>query len=87
MSGAEFLQRAQVLCPNAVRIMAGERADLDDVTLPVNQGTVYNFISQPWSTQRLQITLQKAFEYRALKSSLAHEFAQNHPLDQNREPL
>lgn len=75
MGCAQFLQRVQDLCPNVVRIMAGERIALEKISLVNYQGIAYSGIFRPWNAQHIHTTLQQAFDYRDIQSSLTHGFA------------
>jgi response regulator RpfG family c-di-GMP phosphodiesterase len=62
MAGAEFLQQARKLQPDAVRIMLTGYAEPQAIVDAINKGEVYRFISKPWDDADLRLTLRRALD-------------------------
>ncbi|WP_375563194.1 PP2C family protein-serine/threonine phosphatase [Bernardetia sp. OM2101] len=58
MRGDEFLIEAHRLLPNCVKILLTGQASLEGVTNAVNQTNLYRYISKPWSTKDLIMTVE-----------------------------
>ncbi|SFN94556.1 response regulator receiver modulated diguanylate cyclase/phosphodiesterase with PAS/PAC sensor(s) [Formivibrio citricus] len=63
MAGTEFLHRVKELHPDTVRIVLSGYADLESVTLAVNEGAIYKFLYKPWDDALLQEHIRDAFLY------------------------
>lgn len=62
MPGAEFLQQARKLQPDAPRIMLTGYAEPQAIVDAINKGEVYRFITKPWDDGDLRLTLRRALE-------------------------
>lgn len=71
MTGVEFLEKSMKIHPNAIRILLTGYTDLDSVIAAINSGQVYRYITKPWDTRDLQITVDQAVEKFELESELA----------------
>jgi len=73
MEGAEFLERAVEVRPEAIRMMITAYADLEAVIHAVNEGRIHRYIRKPWEENReLELIVRRAIE----SYQLAHERAQ-----------
>lgn len=70
MTGVEFLEKSMKTHPNAIRILLTGYTDLDSVITAINSGQVYRYITKPWDTRDLQITVDQAVEKFELESEL-----------------
>jgi two-component system sensor histidine kinase/response regulator len=70
MTGVQFLEKSMKLHPNAIRILLTGYTDLDSVIAAINSGQVYRYITKPWDTRDLQITVDQAVEKFELESEL-----------------
>ncbi len=67
MNGVQFLQAAQKLSPESVRLMLTGNADQKTAVDAVNQGAVFSFYTKPCSQELMSNALQKAVEqYRLI---------------------
>ena len=57
MSGVELLNTFKKYTPNALRILLSGQADLQAVTLAINEAEIYRFITKPWIDEEFLITL------------------------------
>ncbi len=66
MNGVEFLRRAQVVRPNAARILISGYSESDDIIESINQGHILYFIHKPFDKLTIQATLQQAAQHSRL---------------------
>lgn len=70
MTGVQFLEKSMKTHPNSIRILLTGYTDLDSVIAAINSGQVYRYITKPWDTRDLQITVDQAVEKFELESEL-----------------
>lgn len=70
MTGVEFLEKSLKTHPHSIRILLTGYTDLDSVIAAINAGQVYRYITKPWDTRDLQITVDQAVEKFELESEL-----------------
>ncbi|AFM03794.1 SpoIIE-like protein with response regulator receiver domain [Bernardetia litoralis DSM 6794] len=62
MRGDEFLIEAHRLLPNCMKILLTGQASLEGVTNAINKTNLYRYISKPWSTKDLMMTVESAID-------------------------
>ncbi len=62
MNGVEFLQQAQKVSPDTVRLMLTGNADQKTAIDAVNQGNVFSFYTKPASAQIITLAIEKAIK-------------------------
>jgi len=62
MDGVQFLQEAQRVAPDSVRIMLTGNADQQTATQAVNEGRIFRFLNKPCSPEDLAHTLTAGLE-------------------------
>jgi DNA-binding NtrC family response regulator len=62
MSGAEFLERSVSVRPDAVRVILTGYTDMDALVQAVNTGRIYRYLTKPWESEELRLTLRRAME-------------------------
>ncbi len=62
MPGDEFLIKAHALLPNCMKILLTGQASLEGVTNAVNKTNLYRYISKPWNTKDLLMTVETAIQ-------------------------
>ncbi|MCW3078342.1 MAG: two-component system response regulator [Bacteroidetes bacterium] len=67
MTGIEFLESILTEYPDVIRIILTGFTDLETVIKAINKGQVYKYISKPFNTEELKITLDNAFEVYYLR--------------------
>lgn len=81
MNGAEFLQAARALQPQAVRLLLTGHADLASALQAVNQGEIFRYLTKPWDDAQLAAALNEGLERERLRAErdrlLAQVEAQN----------
>jgi len=65
MSGTEFLGRAREMAPETVRILLTAYGDAETLGQAINDGSIYRFISKPWSPDEMRVTLRRSVEHFA----------------------
>ncbi|MDA8141802.1 MAG: response regulator, partial [Desulfobacteraceae bacterium] len=53
MTGAQFLEQALFLAPDAVRFILTGYADMDAIIDAVNKGKIHRYITKPWDDEEL----------------------------------
>lgn len=66
ITGVEFIARAQCLHPDATRLLMTGYADIKAVIDAINQGHIARYITKPWNTDDLMVTLRQAVEQHTL---------------------
>ena len=61
--GVQFLERARLLHPRAIRILTTAYSDLDVAIEAVNSGAIYKYVTKPWDIPQLEVTLRRALEF------------------------
>ncbi len=62
MNGIDFLRKAFVRSPDAVRIVLSGYADTAIVVQAINEGQIYKLIPKPWNDDELKITISNAVD-------------------------
>jgi len=62
MSGVEFLERAMRVRPDANRIILTGYTDVESIVLAINTGRVFRYVTKPWDSEELRLTLRRAVE-------------------------
>lgn len=83
MNGIEFLRKAYIRKPDAVRIVLSGYADTAIVVAAINEGQIYKLIPKPWNDDELKISISNSVDrYLLYKRNLelTHEL-----IDKNEE--
>ena len=62
MSGTEFLERSMVVRPDAIRIILTGYTDVEAIIEAINKSRIYRYVTKPWESEELRITLRRAIE-------------------------
>src|SRR5882724_9607933 len=62
MSGTEFLERSMAVRPDAVRIILTGYTDIDAIIQAINTSRIYRYVTKPWESEELRLTLRRAIE-------------------------
>jgi two-component system, NtrC family, response regulator HupR/HoxA len=62
MSGVEFLERSMEVRPDAVRIILTGYTDVDVIVQAINTSRIYRYVTKPWESEELRLTLRRAVE-------------------------
>ncbi|HBE02795.1 MAG: hypothetical protein A2096_03735 [Spirochaetes bacterium GWF1_41_5] len=78
MDGAEFLEKAEKIQPDAVRMALSGYSDRDTILRAVNSGHIWRYIAKPWEDSDLLMAINNAlqlYENVCEKKRLTHELA------------
>jgi response regulator RpfG family c-di-GMP phosphodiesterase len=67
MNGAEFLEKAKALTPDAGRILLTGYSDFDALVDAVNKGEIHRYMNKPWNDEELLLTIRQTIEQVTLK--------------------
>src|SRR6266705_2233756 len=62
MSGTEFLECSMAVRPDAVRIILTGYTDIDAIIQAINKSRIYRYVTKPWESEELRLTLRRAIE-------------------------
>jgi two-component system, NtrC family, response regulator HupR/HoxA len=62
MSGTEFLEHSMAIRPDAVRIILTGYTDVEAIIEAINKSRIYRYVTKPWESDELRITLRRAVE-------------------------
>lgn len=91
MAGAEFLELARQVQPDAGRILLTGYAEPQAIIDAINRGGVYRYVSKPWQDGDLRLTLRRALDQHLLivenRRLTAEVQAQNAALAESNQTL
>lgn len=67
MTGAQFLEKAKKIFPDAMRILLTGYSDVDAIVDAVNKGEIHRYFTKPWNDDDLLIQIRHALEQYELK--------------------
>lgn len=75
LKGDELLQRVHEICPATLKIMLTGQADLEAVGRVINYAKLYRYISKPWQSEDLRLTVVEAMRsyFQERELSQQHE--------------
>src|SRR6059058_1129347 len=62
MSGVEFLACSMEIRPDANRIVLTGYTDVDAIVRAINTSRIYRYVTKPWESEELRLTLRRAIE-------------------------
>ena len=65
--GVQLIEKARLLRPKIIRILASAYSDMDATVEAVNTGSIYKYVQKPWETDELDGTLRRALEFFAIQ--------------------
>ena len=66
LNGVALLSLIKEKQPDAVRIILSGHADLGGAIRGINHAEVYRFLTKPWDSDDLKVTIKQALAYRTL---------------------
>lgn len=72
MNGDALLERVHALSPSTLNILLTGYADIEAVVNAVNNASLYRYISKPWATHDLVLTVKEAY-YKFIQSKIIEE--------------
>lgn len=67
MTGAQFLENARILAPDATRFLLTGHSDVKDIIDAVNKGEIHRYLTKPWNDDDLLLQVRGALEAYELK--------------------
>ncbi|MBI5591379.1 MAG: response regulator [Deltaproteobacteria bacterium] len=68
MTGAQFLEKARALAPDAIRFLLTGYSDVKDILDAVNKGEIHRYLTKPWNDDDLLLQVRSALEAYELKA-------------------
>ena len=68
MNGAQFLEKAKVFCPDAIRYLLTGYSDMEAVIQAVNKGEIHRYLTKPWNDDDLLLQVRQSLEHFELVS-------------------
>lgn len=68
MNGAQFLEKAKSIYPDAIRYLLTGYSDLDAVIDAVNKGEIHRYLTKPWNDEDLVLQVKQSLEHFELTS-------------------
>jgi two-component system response regulator HupR/HoxA len=62
MRGVEFLERAVLIRPRAIRMLITAETDVNSIVRAINEGRIYRYIPKPWDNDELKLNVKRALE-------------------------
>lgn len=62
MNGAQFLEKAKSLYPNAIRFLLTGYSDMEAVIAAVNKGEIHRYLTKPWNDDDLLLQVRQAIK-------------------------
>ncbi len=66
MNGAQFLEKAKGICPEAVRYLLTGYSDMEAVIQAVNKGEIHRYLTKPWNDEDLVLQVRQSLEHYEL---------------------
>lgn len=66
MSALDLFQKSRITQPEAIRILAAEHQNLEDIQQDITEAAVYQVIRKPWHPTALLLLVKRALESREL---------------------
>jgi len=66
MSGIQLLPIVKTRWPGTMRFLLTGQADTETAIRAINEGEVYRFITKPWNSEELRVTIRRALEHHRL---------------------
>ena len=66
MNGAQFLEKAKTICPQAIRYLLTGYSDMEAVIQAVNKGEIHRYLTKPWNDDDLVLQVRQSLEHYEL---------------------
>ncbi|MEG4988641.1 PAS domain S-box protein [Microcoleus sp. BR0-C5] len=87
IKGDELLKQIHIISPKTIKIMLTGQADLEAVANTIKYAKLYRYISKPWQSEDLKLTVKEAINSYFMEKQLAEQNAQLQKLNQELETL
>ncbi len=66
MTGAQFLEKAKEIFPDAIRFLLTGYSDMDAIIDAVNKGEIHRYLTKPWNDDDLMLQVRQSLEQHEL---------------------
>ncbi|MEG4088932.1 PAS domain S-box protein [Microcoleus sp. Pol12B4] len=87
IKGDELLKQIHRILPKTIKIMLTGQADLEAVANTIKYAKLYRYISKPWQSEDLKLTVKEAINSYFREKQLAEQNSQLQKLNQELETL
>ena len=67
MNGAQFLERAKNISPDAIRFLLTGYSDMNAIVESINKGEIHRYLEKPWNDDHLMLQVRQSLETYELK--------------------
>ena len=82
MKGDELLKQAHIISPNTIKIMLTGQADIGAIANAINSANLYRYITKPWQSEDLKLTVREALNSYLQAQRLAQQNAKLQQINQ-----
>jgi adenylate cyclase len=82
MKGDELLKQAHIISPKTIKIMLTGQADIGAIANAINSANLYRYITKPWQSEDLKLTVREALNSYLQAQQLAQQNAQLQQMNQ-----
>jgi PAS domain S-box-containing protein len=82
MKGDELLKQAHLILPKTIKIMLTGEADIAAIAHAINSANLYRYITKPWQSEDLKLTVREALNSYLQDKQLAQQNAQLQQMNQ-----
>jgi PAS domain S-box-containing protein len=82
MKGDELLKQAHLILPKSIKIMLTGQADIGAIANAINSANLYRYITKPWQSEDLKLTVREALNSYLQAQRLAQQNAQLQQMNQ-----
>jgi response regulator RpfG family c-di-GMP phosphodiesterase len=68
MTGAQFLERAKKIYPDAIRFLLTGYSEMDAIVDAINKGEIHRYLTKPWNDDDLLLQVRQSLEHYELVS-------------------
>lgn len=73
MKGDELLKQAHIILPETIKIMLTGQADIGAIANAINSANLYRYITKPWQSEDLKLTVREALNSYLQAQRLAQQ--------------
>ena len=82
MKGDELLKQAHIILPQTIKIMLTGQADIGAIANAINSANLYRYITKPWQSEDLKLTVREALNCYIQAQRLAQQNAKLQQMNQ-----
>jgi response regulator RpfG family c-di-GMP phosphodiesterase len=82
MKGDELLKRVHLISPKTLKVMLTGQADIGGIANAINSANLYRYITKPWQSEDLKLTVREALNSYLQAQRLAQQNAKLQQINQ-----